>query len=498
MNQGFARPWAMSLAAAQYQLQMHSMGGGMQAMAAVGPFVKSEFGVPAAAWAAANEYGMGGVPGGLSAAMQRMSGYGNVGAFSGLGGFGDYGTYGAYGAAGNAAARGPGRARAPPNGMPNAATSQGDRIKKAREAYENTVGSIKGARTVKFDGGQATFRNKQVAGGKHDAMGADFKFDGGREAYATFRNKHVAGKHDDAFGPDHLSRRTWTMVEVEALKRGVEVHGRGNWQKILDDPATALLLQSRTNINLKDKWRNLSPADHTNKRKRDVWTVEEEIALMESIMSDGIGNWDRMARTNPGLTRRSAVSIKDKCRTKGFRQRLEMWTAKNGQNGANLVFASPRSNLVFACGRTTVPPVAPLSTLSAAAPRSLYERQPRGTRPGGDRGDQAPGMILLEPDDSHDAECDEDGCRCEKVSTTRAVKGKRRRKQAGGGMTTGSISTFNVSSNASSVKASELLRCNNVGGLCPEMPPTKRKEAGHARGAGGAHVQVAQASGEMI
>ena len=36
-------------------------------------------------------------------------------------------------------------------------------------------------------------------------------------------------------------------------------------------------------------------------------------------------------------------------------------------------------------------------------------------------------------DDSHGAECDEDGCRCEKVSMIRAAKGKRRRKQAGGG-----------------------------------------------------------------
>ena len=131
MHQSFA-PAAMSSAMAQYQLQMSAMdggmGGGMQATGGkigAGPFIKSEFGGPAAAWAAATNCGMeGGVPGGLGAAMQRMSGGGNVGAFCGMGGgfggldsLGGYGDYGTYGAAGKATARGPGRARAPLYGM---------------------------------------------------------------------------------------------------------------------------------------------------------------------------------------------------------------------------------------------------------------------------------------------------------------------------------------------------------------------------------------------
>ncbi|CAH8391037.1 unnamed protein product [Eruca vesicaria subsp. sativa] len=54
----------------------------------------------------------------------------------------------------------------------------------------------------------------------------------------------------------------WTEEEEEALLAGVEKHGPGKWKNILRDPEFAFPLSSRSNIDLKDKWRNLSvPAD---------------------------------------------------------------------------------------------------------------------------------------------------------------------------------------------------------------------------------------------
>ncbi|KAL1224099.1 Telomere repeat-binding factor 4 [Cardamine amara subsp. amara] len=52
----------------------------------------------------------------------------------------------------------------------------------------------------------------------------------------------------------------WTAEEEEALLAGVRKHGPGKWKNILRDPEFADQLASRSNIDLKDKWRNLSVA----------------------------------------------------------------------------------------------------------------------------------------------------------------------------------------------------------------------------------------------
>ncbi|CAI9114367.1 OLC1v1015078C1 [Oldenlandia corymbosa var. corymbosa] len=49
----------------------------------------------------------------------------------------------------------------------------------------------------------------------------------------------------------------WTSEEEAALKAGVDKHGVGKWKSILTDPEFAPLLFNRSNIDLKDKWRNL-------------------------------------------------------------------------------------------------------------------------------------------------------------------------------------------------------------------------------------------------
>ncbi|KAL7605044.1 single myb histone 1 [Lactuca sativa] len=49
----------------------------------------------------------------------------------------------------------------------------------------------------------------------------------------------------------------WTLEEENALRAGVDKYGTGKWMKILTDEDLAPCLIARTNIDLKDKWRNL-------------------------------------------------------------------------------------------------------------------------------------------------------------------------------------------------------------------------------------------------
>ncbi|CAO2166112.1 unnamed protein product [Urochloa humidicola] len=53
-------------------------------------------------------------------------------------------------------------------------------------------------------------------------------------------------------------KQKWTQDEENALRRGVKKHGAGKWRTIQKDPEFSPILSSRSNIDLKDKWRNLS------------------------------------------------------------------------------------------------------------------------------------------------------------------------------------------------------------------------------------------------
>lgn len=54
-----------------------------------------------------------------------------------------------------------------------------------------------------------------------------------------------------------IQKQKWTKEEEEALKAGVTKHGPGKWKTILTDPHFSHALVNRSNIDLKDKWRNL-------------------------------------------------------------------------------------------------------------------------------------------------------------------------------------------------------------------------------------------------
>ncbi|KAJ7946173.1 Telomere repeat-binding factor 1 [Quillaja saponaria] len=53
-------------------------------------------------------------------------------------------------------------------------------------------------------------------------------------------------------------KQKWTPEEEAALKAGVVKHGAGKWRTILKDPEFSSVLYLRSNVDLKDKWRNMS------------------------------------------------------------------------------------------------------------------------------------------------------------------------------------------------------------------------------------------------
>jgi len=53
-------------------------------------------------------------------------------------------------------------------------------------------------------------------------------------------------------------KQKWTHEEEAALRAGVEKYGPGKWRAILRDPILSSCLSSRSNVDLKDKWRNMS------------------------------------------------------------------------------------------------------------------------------------------------------------------------------------------------------------------------------------------------
>ncbi|CAN6458192.1 unnamed protein product [Victoria cruziana] len=53
-------------------------------------------------------------------------------------------------------------------------------------------------------------------------------------------------------------KQKWTSEEESALRAGVVKHGQGKWRTILKDPEFNVILALRSNVDLKDKWRNMS------------------------------------------------------------------------------------------------------------------------------------------------------------------------------------------------------------------------------------------------
>ncbi|GJN05478.1 hypothetical protein PR202_ga23106 [Eleusine coracana subsp. coracana] len=55
-----------------------------------------------------------------------------------------------------------------------------------------------------------------------------------------------------------VPKQRWTSEEEAALRAGVARHGVGNWRTILKDPEFSSTLRYRSNVDIKDKWRNMN------------------------------------------------------------------------------------------------------------------------------------------------------------------------------------------------------------------------------------------------
>ncbi|KAF8704897.1 hypothetical protein HU200_031138 [Digitaria exilis] len=91
-------------------------------------------------------------------------------------------------------------------------------------------------------------------------------------------------------------KQRWTSEEEGALRTGVAKHGVGNWRTILNDPELGPILCSRSNVDLKDKWRNMNvtvtasssrdKARSTVKKTRAAPKNNDNSAAISTITSD--------------------------------------------------------------------------------------------------------------------------------------------------------------------------------------------------------------------
>ncbi|EOA36147.1 hypothetical protein CARUB_v10009836mg [Capsella rubella] len=75
-------------------------------------------------------------------------------------------------------------------------------------------------------------------------------------------------------------KQKWTQEEESALKSGVIKHGPGKWRTILKDPEFSGVLYLRSNVDLKDKWRNMSVmANGWGSREKSRLAVKRTLSL---------------------------------------------------------------------------------------------------------------------------------------------------------------------------------------------------------------------------
>ncbi|XP_074363297.1 uncharacterized protein LOC141705529 isoform X2 [Apium graveolens] len=60
----------------------------------------------------------------------------------------------------------------------------------------------------------------------------------------------------------------WTVEEEDDMRAGIAKHGAGKWRVILKDPQFGSVLRRRSNVDLKDKWRNMQIITNGQPRNR--------------------------------------------------------------------------------------------------------------------------------------------------------------------------------------------------------------------------------------
>ncbi|KAF8101495.1 hypothetical protein N665_0205s0085 [Sinapis alba] len=81
-------------------------------------------------------------------------------------------------------------------------------------------------------------------------------------------------------------KQKWTPEEEAALKAGVLKHGTGKWRTILSDPHFSSLLKSRSNVDLKDKWRNISVTALWGSRKKAKLALKRSLPAAPPKQND--------------------------------------------------------------------------------------------------------------------------------------------------------------------------------------------------------------------
>ncbi|XP_061338894.1 telomere repeat-binding factor 2-like [Gastrolobium bilobum] len=86
-------------------------------------------------------------------------------------------------------------------------------------------------------------------------------------------------------------KQKWTAEEEAALKAGVIKHGAGKWRTILTDPEFSAILRMRSNVDLKDKWRNINVTAIWGSRQK------AKLALKRNLPTPKVDNNHMALRT---------------------------------------------------------------------------------------------------------------------------------------------------------------------------------------------------------
>ncbi|KAF5187596.1 telomere repeat-binding factor 1-like [Thalictrum thalictroides] len=84
-------------------------------------------------------------------------------------------------------------------------------------------------------------------------------------------------------------KQKWTSEEEAALHAGIVKHGAGKWRMILKDPEFSSILSLRSNVDLKDKFRNLNviangwPSRQSRKKSHEI-IKHDEIPLDTTVV----------------------------------------------------------------------------------------------------------------------------------------------------------------------------------------------------------------------
>lgn len=111
-------------------------------------------------------------------------------------------------------------------------------------------------------------------------------------------------------------KQKWTAEEEAALKAGIGKHGAGKWRTILKDPEFSNILRYRSNVDLKDKWRNMNVTVNasgsrdkvraaptpTAKKPRSAPKHESHSTAITTITSDGDDDIDVKPIIKPIVT----------------------------------------------------------------------------------------------------------------------------------------------------------------------------------------------------